>query len=517
MHLRFFVSSPGDVADERTFAQQVIEQELPKDPLLRGQVTCEAMRWDDPNAPVPMPATSTPQEAVNLGLAKPSECHCVIVILWSRLGTPLPDTYTKPDGSLYLSGTEWEYEEAVSADPPPHILVYRRKGAPDFGNPLDRTNYDKRLEQFRRVEEFFERFRNTDGSLKGGFAEYDTPQAFRDRLRLDLRAFIDRQLAAQKTDSHSARFKAPPPYGAIAKALGAGRVVPIIGAGASYSGRPADARWTPRSPRFLPSGVELSRFLADETGFPAQEERERLSEVASYYEAFQTRAALRERLRQVLGPEALADTAVPALYDFLAKVSRPLLIVTTHYDTQIERAFQNAEKPYDLVVYQADRKDLANAVLWWPHGAAKPETPPANALSIDLATTTVIFKMHGSILPETDEWDSFVITETDYVEFVSRIASKSAIPALFATHCRDRSLLFLGYNLRDWNFRTILQSLNRYFAKRVADYDQEEIPSWAIDENFSELEIKFWQKRGVCPHEVRIDEFIDKLRGRMPR
>ena len=192
-------------------------------------------------------------------------------------------------------------------------------------------------------------------------------------------------------------------------------------------------------------------------------------------------------------------------------------IVTANYDTQIERAFHAAQKPYDLVVYGADRKDLANAVLWWPHGAAEPETPAPNALDIDLETTTVIFKMHGSILPETDEWDSFVITETDYVEFLSRIASQSAIPALFSTHCRDRSLLFLGYSLRDWNFRTILQSLNRFFAKRAAAYGEEEIPSWAIDEHFSELEMKFWQKRGVYPYEISIDEFVEKLRARMPK
>ena len=54
MRLRFFLSSPGDVADERTFAQQVIEQELPKDPFMRGRVGCEAVRWDDPAAPVAM-------------------------------------------------------------------------------------------------------------------------------------------------------------------------------------------------------------------------------------------------------------------------------------------------------------------------------------------------------------------------------------------------------------------------------------------------------------------------------
>lgn len=107
MHLRFFLSSPGDVADERIFAQQVIEQELPKDPLLRGEITCEAIRWDDPAAPVSMPASLSLQEAVNRGLPKPSECDVVIVILWSRLGTPLPPNIVRPNGSPYLSGTEW--------------------------------------------------------------------------------------------------------------------------------------------------------------------------------------------------------------------------------------------------------------------------------------------------------------------------------------------------------------------------------------------------------------------------
>ena len=516
MHLRFFLSSPGDVADERTFAQQVIEQELPKDPLLRGQITCEAMRWDDPNAPVAMPATLTPQEAVNRGLAKPSECDAVLVILWSRLGTPLPDTCKRPDGRPYLSGTEWEYEDALAAKSPPHILVYHRKTKVDFGDPTDPA-FDDRVQQFRRVQKFFEGFRNVDGSLQGGFAEYDTPQEFRDRLRHDLRAFIERKLKEKQAPEPRPRSKAPPPYRDIARTLTAGQVVPIIGTGASHAGRPADVHWNPQAPEFLPSGVELSHLLADETNFPSEDERDQLAEVASYYEADKSRAALRERLRQVLGPDALASATVPSLYEFLAKIPRPLLVVTTNYDTQIERAFRAAQKPYDLVVYGADRKDLANAVLWWPHGAAEPETPTPNALDIDLETTTVIFKMHGSILSETDEWDSFVITETDYVDFLARIASRSAIPALFSTHCRDRSLLFLGYSLRDWNFRTMLHSLNRFFAKRSAAYGEEEIPSWAIDEHFSELEMKFWQKRGVYPYEIGIDEFVETLRARMPK
>jgi hypothetical protein len=212
----------------------------------------------------------------------------------------------------------------------------------------------------------------------------------------------------------------------------------------------------------------------------------------------------------------MADAAIPPLYGLLAEVPTPLLIVTTSYDAQLERAFRAAQKPYDLVVYPADRKDLGNAVVWWPHGAAEPKTPAPNELDIDLAKTTVIFKMHGSILPETDAWDGFVITEEDYVEFLSRVASKSAIPSLFSAHFHDRSLLFIGYSLRDWNVRTMLRGLSRFFARRAAD-DDDEIPSWAIEEAFSELEMKLWQKRGVYPYRVGIGEFVEKLRARIAK
>lgn len=512
MHLRFFLSSPGDVCDERTFAQQVIEQELPKDPFMRGLVTCEAVSWDDPSAPVAMPATLTPQEAVNRGLPLPSACDCVIVTLWARMGTPLPASCTRPDGSLYLSGTEWEYENAANAKPPPHILVYHRRAKADLGDPLD-AGYDARLAQYRGANHFFDRFRNADGSLAGGFAEYDTPQDLRDRLRQDLRAFIQRRLETEKANGQTVRINARPPYGRIAQALASGAAVPIIGPGICRSGRPADARWDPDAPRFLPSGTELSACLADEGGFPSPQERDQLAEVASYYEAFHTRDSLQLRLRELLAAASPTNVAVPPLYTFLATLHTPLLIITTNYDTLIEQVFRAAQQPYDLVVY-SELKELGNAVLWWPHGALEPETVTPNELFIELDTKTVIFKMHGSIVPQASELDSFVITESDYVELLARIASKSAIPALFASHCRDRNLLFIGYSLRDWSFRTILQSLNRFFAKRITAGD-DEIQSWAIDERFSELELKFWQKRGVYPYEVGLDEFVRLLHARM--
>ena len=92
-----------------------------------GLVTFEVVSWDDPTAPTPMPAALTPQEAVNRFGPKPSECGVVVVVLWSRLGTHLAlEAFRKPDGAPYLSGTEWEFEDALNASEPrqPTILVY---------------------------------------------------------------------------------------------------------------------------------------------------------------------------------------------------------------------------------------------------------------------------------------------------------------------------------------------------------------------------------------------------------
>lgn len=306
-----------------------------------------------------------------------------------------------------------------------------------------------------------------------------------------------------------------PPYGIICNRLKAGGVVPFLGAGASFVGRPADAAWDAATPTFLPSGLELARFLAEEAEFPAKGpfERDDLAKVSSYYADVAGRRTLRERLRDVLDH----DYTCGPLHDFLASVPVPLVIVVTNYDVLVEQAFRAAGKPYDLVVYSADRKDIANAILWWPHGATQPITAAPNELDIDLATTTVIYKMHGSLVPEQSEWDSFVITEEDYVEFLSRMTMSSAIPSVFFPHFRERSFLFLGYSLRDWNLRVVLKNLNKCLATRPSgDTDGDDrLPSWAIQREPSELERKLWSKRSVNIFDVSLDEFVQRMRERL--
>lgn len=505
-HLRFFVSSPGDVAEERAIAQRVIEQDLQKDPLLRDRFSFEVVRHDDPAAPQPMLATESPQQTLVRTMTRPAQCDVVIVILWSRLGSPLAEEeFRKADGSRYESGTEQEFESAIQAVPTPHVLVYHRTSPPDL--VPGRADFAEKIEQLGRLNAFLARFDRERGAYRRGLNTYAAPPQFGERLAGDLKNYL-RDLLRAGAAGGAPRPIPGPPYAEIARALGAGEMVPFIGPGVMVShpapGEPAGG------PTFLPSSAELSRLLADEAGLPSEADREHLTEVASYYEATRTRVLLRQRLREVFSPEAMQSAAIPPLYAALAAIERPLLLVTTNYDTLLERAFLEAERRYDIVVYPADSKEHANAVLWWQHGKPAPLTPTPNELKVDPQTTTVIFKMHGTIAREGEGGVATVITESDFVDFLSRVGAQSAIPAVLSEHLRDRSVLFVGFDLRDWASRTIL----RRIKWRKGD-DDDETPSWAVAEHFTTMELVLWERRGVHPVQVELGTFARELARRL--
>jgi formylglycine-generating enzyme required for sulfatase activity len=200
--LRVFLASPGDVRDERGLALRVLGR-LQYDPFLRGKVTLEAVAWDHPGAGVPLQAGIAAQDSVILSLGKPSECDIVVVILWSRLGTPLPGAnYAKPDGSGNFTGTEWEYEDAWQAfrqtRDRPRILLYRRTAEPDA--KLTLTGRDailQRLEQMQQVEEFFTACHARDGSFPNA---YENPSDFQQTLEQHLKEIISQVLASYKPE-----------------------------------------------------------------------------------------------------------------------------------------------------------------------------------------------------------------------------------------------------------------------------------------------------------------------------
>jgi hypothetical protein len=154
--------------------------------------------WDDPNASTPMLAHLSPQAAVNRGLPRPSECDVVVVILWSRMGTPLPESERKEDGSKYVSGTEYEYLDALRAaqrTDSPKILIYRRTEIPHLPVTLSANEASEAREQWSRVEAFFAGLKNEDGSLRTGYHQHEKPEDFRKLLSQHLEAVVHSMLA----------------------------------------------------------------------------------------------------------------------------------------------------------------------------------------------------------------------------------------------------------------------------------------------------------------------------------
>jgi hypothetical protein len=290
-----------------------------------------------------------------------------------------------------------------------------------------------------------------------------------------------------------------PPYPVIKEALHEGGVIPFLGSGASLGD--GTAPWMKDTAESLPTASDLARHLARKAMFP-QDEPEQLTTIAQYYRVAVGAVGLKEELHEIFA----RDYEVPRLHRFLATLSAPLLLVTTNYDDLIERAFRDAGRSFDLVVHTTelglgDRDQL----LWWPHGVSEPEKVSPKRLDIDLAKTSVIYKMHGTVDRNRPERDQYVISEDDYIDFLTRMTKGKAVPAVFARPFQDRHFLFLGYGLRDWNLRVVLNRIEKDLRR------PKDKTSWAIDANPSPLETRFWQKRSVEIYGMTIEAFVEAL------
>jgi len=293
-----------------------------------------------------------------------------------------------------------------------------------------------------------------------------------------------------------------PPYSLIRTKLWEGRVIPFLGAGASLGARTPELKWEAGKSACLPNGGELASHLAMQTEFP-EDEFPDLAKVAQYYNVVGGREALDSELHAIFD----CDYPLTPLHLFLAEVPKPLLIVTTNYDDLIERAFDIRGRAYDVVIHSTDPA-IGDRLLWRAHGSKAITEIIPNKLDIDLESTTVIYKMHGAVDREDSTRDQFVITEDDYIDFLTRMTKNKAIPVIFAEPFQSRHFLFLGYGLRDWNLRVVLNRIEKDLRR------QKGARSWAIQYKPSPLEQRFWQERGVEVYDKTLDEMVQQLSSR---
>jgi DNA-binding SARP family transcriptional activator len=279
--------------------------------------------------------------------------------------------------------------------------------------------------------------------------------------------------------------------GEIVKALLAGRVVPVIG---------------------LDGAPDLAEHLARAFAVPDDRPID-LTRVSQYVATMQGSGPLYDELHTRF--EAAVEPS--PLHRFLGRLPALLrergaphqLIVTTNYDLALERAFEDAGEEVDIVAYVAAGPQRGR---FWHRPPSEPprpiDVPNTYATELSLERRTIILKLHGAVdpLPER-EWESFVITEDDYIDYLGRSELTAVVPVALAARLRRSHFLFLGYEMADWNLRLIL---NRIWGDRPVGYR-----SWAVQRSPSPLAQAFWRRFDVAALDVDPQSYLELLERRL--
>lgn len=189
---KIFVSSPGDVVEERVLAGRVIDRLRH---AFTDRIAVQGWFWEHE----PLHAA----ESFQAQIPRPSEADVVVCILWRRLGTRLPVEFVRPDGSFYQSGTEFEFEDAIEgwrSRRSPHLLVYRKTSEPLIS--LDDPEIQVRLAQKEALEQFLARwFQDPDDhTLLRAFHPFATPAEFEDLLARHVHDLVARSVPQHPID-----------------------------------------------------------------------------------------------------------------------------------------------------------------------------------------------------------------------------------------------------------------------------------------------------------------------------
>jgi hypothetical protein len=180
------------------------------------------------------------------------------------------------------------------------------------------------------------------------------------------------------------------------------------------------------------------------------------------------------------------------------------LIVTTSYDVALERAFAEAGEEFDVVAYVATGRHRGKFCHLAPDAEPRLIDLPNTYIDLSLERRTVILKVHGQVDRSLDrEWESFVVTEDDYIDYLAQADVASAVPVGLAAKLRRSHFLFLGYTMADWNLRVIL---NRLWGDQPLSYR-----SWAVQPQPLPLEREFWRRRDVDVFELPLEKYVAGL------
>jgi hypothetical protein len=212
-----------------------------------------------------------------------------------------------------------------------------------------------------------------------------------------------------------------------------------------------------------------------------------------------------------------SQTPPGAVAKMLASVTNdaaPFFLITTNYDSFIERAFRDAARPLCVITQNMRNPEggASKISVIYPDGTSGQE----DSSEFQWADrryqpgTAFLFKMYGSVhRPLPDGPDDVIITEDDHIDFMVNSGGNISPyfpPASLTAAYKRRRFLFLGYSLYDWNFRALLRMLsirNALSGRRIRHH-------YAIQLSPAAIEVELWRQRNASLYDGDLADFCER-------
>jgi DNA-binding SARP family transcriptional activator len=286
-------------------------------------------------------------------------------------------------------------------------------------------------------------------------------------------------------------------YSRVLRALLAGKLVPVLGPQAS--GAPPG-----RAP---PDPAAAAKRLADVFGYP-QGRVVSLTRVSQYVATTHGIGPLYDELHELYSrdyPPSPVHRSLAALAPALRARDLALqTVITTSYDTTLERAFADVGEEVDVVSYVALGQDRGKFLHVAPDGKPRVIDEPNIEVGLTNDDRTLVLKIHGGAAPAAgSDADSYVVSEDDYIDFLAQTQLSALLPVGVAARLSRSHFLFLGYDLDDWSLRVFLRRL--WGNERVG------YRSWAVGRTADPLSAAYWSQCGVEAFDVPLDDYVEGL------
>ncbi len=265
-----------------------------------------------------------------------------------------------------------------------------------------------------------------------------------------------------------------------------------------------------------PEFLQLLETLLQATGVP---DGESLASVAEYYEV----QARRDRLLQVLTdvfaekktPTPTHDLLADAAVCYLRHAVDDYLIVTTNYDCLMEIALDRAHAPWVVLSLNKNNDGRIHARFSENLGDLERRNQPCFAKDFVLSRIqplVLVYKIHGCVAPERrDKLDSVVISDADYVDYISRMSKNEGVVPVSVSHLmRDKPFLFLGYSLKDWNVRSVFEGMVRKRGSPAGLRD------YLVTRKCGPLDEAYYSKHNILVLKSDLNAFVDGIRAHVP-